>query len=484
MNEDGAVLFLGRKDHQLKIRGYRVEILEIENTLNKYPSIEQSVVLVPENTASVNSVQAAIVMRQGFDFDEEALRKWLSLHVPSYMIPSSITVVDHFPLTSNGKINLKNLNRTMNRHETDSKTHTAPRDLTELMLLNIFKEILNHEDLGIEDSFFDSGGHSLLSIQLFAAIDKVFCIHLPLATLFERGSVMALAELIRKSSGLLLTNSLVPIRSGNGKKQLYLVHPAGGNVLCYFELAKELGDEYVVYGLQSTGLYNKNVNTVSDMARFYLEEISLPENTEDVVFAGWSMGALIAFEMARQVKEKSGKCPKLMIIDQLAPVEESVGKGRIPDDNIDRMLVFAGKVAHLVGQPLGISAASLRNMNKEGQSEVFLTAFKSVNLVPPDISLNDFHGYLELMIHHNEITSYCRPGFYDGKTLLIRAEDSLPPLDNQGKIPARTADLGWERLVGANLTIENIPGNHVSIIAQPYVKNLALTLMKWTDSPT
>jgi thioesterase domain-containing protein len=88
------------------------------------------------------------------------------------------------------------------------------------------------------------------------------------------------------------------------------------------------------------------------------------------------------------------------------------------------------------------------------------------------------------MIHHNEITSYCRPGFYDGKTLLIRAEDSLPPLDNQGKIPARTADLGWERLVGANLTIENIPGNHVSIIAQPYVKNLALTLMKWTDSPT
>jgi thioesterase domain-containing protein len=86
------------------------------------------------------------------------------------------------------------------------------------------------------------------------------------------------------------------------------------------------------------------------------------------------------------------------------------------------------------------------------------------------------------MIHHNEITSYCRPGSYDGNTLLIRAEDSLPPLDNQGEIPVRTADLGWERLVVDNFTIENIPGNHVSIIAQPYVKNLALTLMKWMDS--
>jgi hypothetical protein len=146
------------------------------------------------------------------------------------------------------------------------------------------------------------------------------------------------------------------------------------------------------------------------------------------------------------------------------------------------MLAFAGKVAHLVGQPLGISSASLRSKGKEGQSEVFLAAFKSVNLVPPDISLHDFHGYLELMIHHNEITSYCRQGSYDGRTLLIRAEDSLPPLDNQGEIPVRTADLGWERLVGDNFTIENIPGNHVSIIAQPYVKNLALTLMKWMDS--
>ena len=482
MNEDGTVVFYGRRDHQLKIRGYRVEILEIENTLNKYPSIEQSVVLVPENTVSVNSVQAAIIIREGFDFDEQALRQWLSRQVPSYLIPSAFIIVNNFPLTPNGKIDLKILSRQMNRQEKNYKTHTAPRDVTELMLLNIFKEILNLEDLGIEDSFFDSGGHSLLAIQLFAAIDKVFRIHLPLATLFERGSVMALAELIRKSNGLPLTNSLVPIRPGNGEKQLYLVHPAGGNVLCYFELARKLGDDYVVHGLQSAGLYNKKVNTVSDMARFYLDEINLPENTENVIFAGWSMGALIAFEMARQVKEQSGKCPKLMIIDQLAPAEESIGKERIPVDNVDRMLAFAGKVAHLVGQPLGISSASLRSRNKEEQSEVFLAAFKSVNLVPPDISLHDFHGYLELMIHHNEITSYCRPGSYDGYTLLIRAEDSLPPLDNQGEIPVRTADLGWERLVGDNFTIENIPGNHVSIIAQPYVKNLALTLMKWMDS--
>jgi len=481
MNEDGSVVFQGRKDHQVKIRGYRVEIMEIENVLNRFPSIEQAVVLIPENTASVNSVQAAIIIRQGFVYDEHALMEWLSRHLPSYMIPSVIHVLDHFPLTSNGKIALKELNRMVEHTVDQIKPYTPPRDLTELKLVNIFKEILKQDEVGIEDGFFDLGGHSLLAIELFAAIENVFHIHLALSTLFERGSVMTLAELIRKSNGIQQTTSLVPIRPGNAKKQLFLVHPAGGNVLCYFELARELGKEYSVYGLQATGLYGKKIDTVSDMAGLYLEEINLPTCKDDVIFAGWSMGALIAFEMARQVAEISGESPRLMIIDQLAPVEETVCKESKPIDPVDRMLTFAGKVAHLVGRPLGITSASLRGKTSEEQSEVFLTAFKSVNLVPPDMRINDFHGYLDMMIHHNEITSACRPGSFDGKTLLIRAEDSLQPPDNQSEIPVRTADLGWERWIKRDLTIENIPGNHVSIIAQPYVKDLAGALMKWMD---
>ena len=131
---------------------------------------------------------------------------------------------------------------------------------------------------------------------------------------------MALAELLRESGLTQKPSSLVPIRPGNGKKQLYLVHPAGGNVLCYYELARELGMDYSVYGLQASGLSGKKVDSVSDMARFYLEEINLPAGIDDVVFAGWSMGALIAFEMARQVGETSGVNPRLMIIDQIAPV--------------------------------------------------------------------------------------------------------------------------------------------------------------------
>jgi len=482
MNEIGAVVFEGRRDHQVKIRGYRVETREIENVLNAYPAIEQSVVLIPENMTSVSSVQAAISLKQGIDYDENTLRQWLSHHLPSYMIPSAFYVLKRIPLTPNGKTDFKELQRTIEGTTVGKRPSGSPRDLTELRLLNIFKDILKTDKVGIENGFFDLGGHSLLAIQLFAAIEKEFQIYLPLATLFERGSVMKLAELIRTSGGIQQSTCLVPVRPGSGKKQLFLVHPAGGNVLCYYELSKELGKEYSVYGLQAAGLQGKPVNNVIDMARYYLEEVSLPECIDDLILGGWSMGALIAFEMARQVREKSGESPRLMIIDQLAPIEDSGTAVKQDIDPVDRMLVFAGKVAHLVDRPLGISAESLNGKSPEAQSEIFLKAFKSVNLVPDDMKITDFHGYLEMMIHHNEITSACRPGTFDGKTLLIRAEESLPPFDGQGEVPLRASDLDWGRWIKKNLEITNIPGNHVSIIAQPCVKQIALALMQWVNT--
>ena len=482
MQDDGSVVFLGRRDHQIKIRGYRVETREIENVLNGYTSVEQAVVLVPEQVSSVSSVQAAISLKQDFVYDENDLRKWLSRRLPAYMIPSVFHVVERFPLTSNGKTDFNELRRMTGTSNETSRSLAPPRDLTELRLVNIFRAILKQEEIGIGDGFFDLGGHSLLAIQLFASIEKEFDVHLPLATLFERGSVMALAELLRESGLTQKPSSLVPIRPGNGKKQLYLVHPAGGNVLCYYDLARELGMDYSIYGLQASGLSGKKVDSVSDMARFYLEEINLPAGIDDVVFAGWSMGALIAFEMARQVGETSGVNPRLMIIDQIAPVEAEPEYTAISIDPVDRMLAFAGKVAHLVGRPLGINATDLRGKEPVAQSEVFLKAFKWANLVPPDMKISDFHGYLDLMIHHNEITAACRPGSFDGKTLLIRAGDALPPFDGQTVVPERSYDLDWGRWIKHDLSVVDIPGNHVSVIVRPYVKELALALMKWGDT--
>ena len=479
MAGDGSVIFLGRKDEQVKVRGYRVEIREVEQTMEQYSSVARAVVVLPEEPGSLSSLNAVIILADDASYAESAYRDWLSQRLPSYMIPSSLRVVGSLPLTPNGKTDLKQL-RTLSGWETGSGSAAmAPRDITELKLLRLFGEVLGTGSFGITDSFFDMGGHSLLAIRLFSGIEKEFGIHLPLATLFSRSSIKALAAAIRSEGFTMEERSLVSIRHGEGVKKLYLVHPAGGNVLCYFELAKELPARISVYGLQASGLGGKTVNSVSDMARIYLEEIEQGGEAGDLIFGGWSMGALIAFEMARQVKKNTGISPGLMVIDQLAPSDTAVSNPKEKEDPVGRMLAFAGKVAHLVGKPLGITESDLRGRDPVEQSGVFLDVFIRVGLVPEDMKVSQFHGYLDTMILHNEITSECRPGIFDGPALLLRAMDSLDLPSASQAAEERAPDLGWGKYIPGNLVVRNIPGNHVSVMARPWVKAVAGSLVEW-----
>jgi amino acid adenylation domain-containing protein len=477
MHADGSVVFLGRMDQQVKVRGYRVEPREIEQVLSSHPEVERAVVIVPDGQTSVNSLKAVVLSARGSIFDKAEVLSWLEQRLPAYMIPSDLIQVDAIPVTPNGKTDLAKLRALASGGVEPKTTATAPRDLIELKLLQLYEELLNSRQAGIDDSFFELGGNSLLAIRLFAGIERVFGIHLPLATLFTHPSVKALSRLIRDRNAGDEPGSLVSIRQGKGKKKLYMVHPAGGNVLCYYELSSELADEFSVFGLQASGLHGRNLVTVSDMASAYLETIDTEGPSDQIILGGWSMGAFIAFEMARQLREK-GISTRLLIIDQLAPRENQ--QEDIPDiDPADRMMVFAGKVAHLVGRPLGIDEKELRGRSDEGRSELFLDAFKKVNLVPDDMKISGFHGYLETMIRHNEITSVCRPGIYDGPALLIRAEQDLI-LPGQDTAPSRSEDLGWKRYIPHGLAIRNLPGNHVSIMARPWVKGIADALSEWT----
>ena len=501
MDDDGAVTCLGRKDHQLKVRGYRVEPGEVERAMTGFPGISQAVVILPEETSAVDALRAAICLAQGATYEETDFRKWLMQQLPTYMLPSEVLQVDKFPVTLNGKTDMKKLRALFTEGKGEQRPGTAPRDLVELKLVTLFNIILGRGDTTIEESFFDLGGHSLLAIRLFSEIEKEFGMHLPLATLFERSSVQALAEAIRSKGVVQKEGALVSMRPGKGQPNLYLVHPAGGNVLCYFELGKELPGEFTVFGLQASGLYGQEVHTVGDMAAIYLKEVDLSGPVERLCFAGWSMGALIAFEMARQVKEIKGEAPRLMIIDQLAPSPKGAEGKRGQVDPVDRMVAFAGKVSHLVGRPLGIGEADLRSKSPVQRSEVFLEVFKKVNLVPGDMPISHFHGYLDTMILHNEITAECRPGIYEGPTLLIRALDDLPLITGQGSlrdptakegeapmtkekvtVAERSADLGWGAYIPRGLTIKNIPGNHVSVMARPWVKELARSLGEWAGN--
>jgi len=479
MCPDGSVIFLGRKDDQVKVRGYRVEIREVEQIMEQHAAVARAVAVLTEANDGVSSLNAVIILSDGASYPGPEYRNWLSQRLPSYMIPSLIRVAESLPLTNNGKVDMKRLRILFGENSVSGSGAVAPRDITELRLLRLFEEVLGKSSFGITDSFFDLGGHSLLAIRLFSGIEREFGIHMPLAALFTHSSVKALAEAVRSEGILVKETSLVSIRAGTGVKKLYLVHPAGGNVLCYFELAKELPAEITVYGLQASGLSGKTLNSVSDMARFYLGEIEQSENPADMIFGGWSMGALVAFEMARQVKHVLGNSPGLLIIDQAAPsaIENKVIKQQ--PDPVNRLLAFAGKVAILVGKPLGISESDLRDKEPVAQSEIFMEVFIRVGLVPGDMKVNQFHGYLETMIRHNEITSECRAGIHDGPALLVRASETPEMPGLAGDSVGRAPDLGWGNYIPGKLVIRDIPGNHVSVMTQPLVKGVASSLEKW-----
>ncbi|NEO15135.1 MAG: amino acid adenylation domain-containing protein [Moorea sp. SIO3F7] len=247
---DGNIEFLGRIDNQVKIRGFRIELGEIESVLNTHPQIQQTVVIAREDLPGNKRLVAYIVVEESLSTNQ--LREFLKQKLPDYMVPSAFVTLDTLPLTPNGKVDRKSLpapDGVFSRVE----EYVAPRTTIELQLTQIWSEVLNLTSVGVQDNFFELGGHSLLAVRLMSKIQQQFQINLPLATLFQSPTIEQLASLLGSSVNT-QNPILVGIKTSGNQPPLFCIHPVGGNVLCYAELARHLAQDYPVYGLQSLGL--------------------------------------------------------------------------------------------------------------------------------------------------------------------------------------------------------------------------------------
>ncbi|HZN09593.1 MAG TPA: non-ribosomal peptide synthetase, partial [Pyrinomonadaceae bacterium] len=183
---DGNLVFLGRCDHQVKLRGHRVELGEIQSLLLTHPSVKDAVVLLREQTLA-----AYVVMEESLTGSRE-LRQYLRERLPDYMVPAAIVELDQLPLTRNGKLDRSRLPAPAFAQQ--QETFVAPRTPTEESLARIWSEVLNVERLGVNDNFFDLGGHSLRATQVISRMQDVFGVELPLRVLFEAPTVAELAE--------------------------------------------------------------------------------------------------------------------------------------------------------------------------------------------------------------------------------------------------------------------------------------------------
>ncbi len=460
--EDGNIEFLGRIDNQVKIRGVRVELGEIEATLSQYSGITETIVAIAnrpvlKDTASDNSEQTTIVaycVSKLKSITSKQLRDFLKTRLPEYAIPAAFVFLDSMPLTPNGKINRQALlELPFNQLETEND-FLPPQDTLEWQLSQIWSRILNAKPIGRNDNFFELGGNSLLALRLFEQIQTTFGKNLPLATLFQAPTIAQLASLMLEQGWSAYWSSLVSIQPHGHQSPLFLIHAVGGNVLGYQWLAEALGTDRPIYGLQAKGLDGQQapLTSIKEMAASYLEEIKLIQPQGPYFLAGHSFGGFVAFEMAQQLVQQGETVAVLALFDCFGPnsYDQStlVQRLGIHLNNLSA-LSLREKLAYLTDRFEYILQSKIPCAWQQRYSRL-------ANLMrSPEQRL-----IAQIQNINLQAREQYTPTVYEGKLTLFRAQARQVHgyFDPDG---------GWQGLALGGIDVYEVPGTHTSLLLKP-----------------
>ncbi|HEX3126552.1 MAG TPA: amino acid adenylation domain-containing protein, partial [Thermoanaerobaculia bacterium] len=412
---DGDLEFLGRVDGQVKIRGLRIEVGEIEAALGSHPAVAECAVLVRDSR-----LVAYVVASPSVPLSH--LRDFLQSRLPEYMVPGSFRFLESLPLGPTGKVDrgaLRRLGLAPDLTPEPGAGRLEARDTLELELLRIWESVLGASRLGVRDGFFEAGGHSLLAVRLVEQVRQRFGRDLPLSVLFQGGTVEAMAALLREDAPA--PSCLVPIQPGGSRPPFFCVHPAGGDVLGLAALARSLGPDQPFYGLQSRGLAadEEPLTRIEDMARLYLEEVRRVQPAGPYRLGGWSLGALIAFEMARQLREAGDEISLLAVLDS-SPDVAGLETG---EDPVSALVDIGRYVERLWGRPVGLEPADLEGLDVEAGLERLLERLRLADLLPTGSGVDPLRRILRVYQANTRAARLHVPGRYPGRVTLFRAAD-------------------------------------------------------------
>jgi len=304
----GYVEIIGRKDNQVKVQGYRIELEEVEHHISLCPNVyECSVNTVKDKIG--NNVLIAFV---AFKTNSCNVSDFLQDKIPNYMIPTHIKVLEKLPRTANNKVDKKLLLENYYKKQKLAENYVAPRNHTEEHYCDMFAEVLGVEKVGIKDNFFDLGGHSLLAIKLVAKLNEITQDNIPLMVFFEASTVEELVEKLHAKQ--IHYNLITPLQKKGNKTPIFAVPGIGGIGLSYQYLVKAMGDEHPFYTFQANGFDEDVVlhKSIEEIAKLYIEHMKKVHEGPYVIL-GFSFGSLLAYEIARQL----GSEVKLLIIMDL-----------------------------------------------------------------------------------------------------------------------------------------------------------------------
>ncbi|KYG02200.1 hypothetical protein BE21_55215 [Sorangium cellulosum] len=477
---DGNIAFLGRTDAQVKIRGFRVELDEVEAVLARHPGVEAAAVAARDDATGGKRLVGYVVPRDGCDVGD--LREFMRATVPDYMVPAVIVPLSSLPLTPSGKADRRALPEPEGLTAPTGRAWVAPRDEIELRLARIWSEVLRVNPVGATDDFFDLGGHSLLATLLTARIEQEFGQAFPLAALFGGSTVERVASALRAPARARPWTPLVPIQPNGGRPPFFCVAGSGGNVVYFHALARHLGADQPFYGLQYPGIDGQSppLATIEALAAHHLAAIRAFRPHGPYALGGHSVGGAIAFEMARQLEREGEQVALLAILDVPAPVAESDWIG-FRWDHARWLTAILALFEPMSSEALRSLDEELRARSPEAQLELLARRLGAAGVLPTDAGPDRARGIAEVMK-----ASDLAYGRYDpahvtvDRIVLLRASEPsrFDPLVDLGLF-ARAADdpaWGWGKHARAGVDIRWVPGDHMTMFAEPHARAVAQVL--------
>ncbi len=475
---DGCLVFLGRTDTQVKVRGHRVELDHISQVIGLHPQVRIAVVITCADSAGNDRLVAYVVALTGCLVTQTDLRDFLRERLPDYALPSTIIFLPELPLNSNFKVDRRRLPPPPITTREDGAPDSAQ---TIEFLRDIWKNVLQCPNVADEESFADSGGDSLSAVRVLVAIHERFHCDLPPDSLHRFPTLKLLADRVdRAVQGDADTSveSVIVFNLGGNGFPIFFVAGLGGSAAGYQHLAEQIDSSHPVYGLNiRSGFSLISGVSVESIAANHVAEIEriVPPGGK-VVLVGHSFGGTIAFEMAVQLRKRGLLDPLPVVIDMMVVNAPGLEPRNLPQrlfdvlrnlpDWITQEVVDFRPRAFLLRINGNLSRIARALLRRPADSELDPRIYFGKSNLP-----KTYQAFLTSM--YRALLAYV-PNGYEGRVILLRAK--VPTL-----FRSHDATMGWQS-VSRGVEVHPIPGRHDDCVSKRYSSKLASVLVRCAGS--
>jgi amino acid adenylation domain-containing protein len=461
---DGNIDFLGRSDSQVKVRGFRIELGEIEAVMAQHAGVKSAVVLVREDTPGDTRLVAYVVRHPARAPSNEDLRRLFADKLPKYMIPGHIVFMDAFPLTPNGKVDRRALPPPESTAAAFDEDYVPPRNSVEMRLVEIWEELLGVHPIGVQSSFFDLGGHSLLVIHLLLEIERVFGKSLTVECIFESETVEQLARVVGTQESH-EAPAVVAIQKTGNRPPFFCL----GAGPMFRPMARRFGRDQPFLGVRTNPAEWTHLSKpykFEEIATVFAKKIRDHQPEGPYYIGGFCLSGVMAYEVARQFLAEGQEVKRLVLFYSLSPGYFASRSSRMFNLHLQFELAkyHLGNLRRLQGREFSQYAKDrVQGLIEKLRPQMLQTGSTNEQFLPEleEVGAAAAHNYY--------------PDPSPVPTVLFR-----PAEDPRGRYWDRQYD--WSKYVTAALDVHVVPGDHSTMFREPHVEVLAERMKSYLET--